>query len=509
MKSTIKKWILGILTGILLVDIGVYFYFRSEIDHVLGAHTEIVDNSQFKAISGKLAITNVNILSADAQTMIPNQTVLVENKKIIAVHVDSTPVTKEFYKIDGRNKYLIPGLIDSHVHLKKSKNDLLLYIANGITHVGEMTGMKEHFEYQKEIDNGSIGPNIYIVSPKLSSQEGMKANFRSWMERRHQNYTTPKAARKAVHYYKNKGYKAIKLSSDLNKTNYYAVIDEAKKINIPVIGHLPVPITLEELYTSGQSQLSHVESILYASMFSFGHISSKNAKIYLKHLEENIDSIAIQLKKNNITISTTVATNKSAAKQAFHLSDYLKTIALEYQNPGWIEGSSISKGWLPGNNSYEYSNNFSEKQKTEAKIYWDTYIKAIDLITKTLIKNNVVITVGTDANGAAGTVPGFSLHEELLTLSEIGLTNTEILRATTSATANWMKEPIGKIEVGYRADLVLLNKNPLENIKNSQSIEAVIANGKYLNRLTLNNILKAVKNANNRSRKINIDTYLK
>ncbi|WP_299675848.1 amidohydrolase family protein [uncultured Tenacibaculum sp.] len=509
MKSVVKKWILGIFSIILLVDFGVYFHFQSEINHVLGAHTEIIDTSQFKTISGKLAITNVNILSTNSEVMIPNQTVLVEDKKIIAIHSDSIPVANDFHKIDGHNKYLIPGLIDSHVHLKKSKNDLLLYIANGITHVGEMTGMKEHFEYQKEIDNGAIGPNIYIASPKLSSQKGMKANFRSWMERRHQNYTTPKAARKAVHYYKNKGYKAIKLSSDLNKTNYYAVIDEAKKINIPVIGHLPIPITLEELYTSGQSQLSHVESITYASMLSYGRITSKNADDFLKHLEGKADHIAVKLQENNITISTTVATNKSVAKQAFHLADYLKTIALEYQNPGWVEGSSISKGWLPGNNSYEYSSDLTEKQKTEVNAYLKTFTKALDIVTKALVRNNVVITAGTDANGAAGAVPGFSLHEELVTLSEIGLTNAEILKATTSATADWMNETTGKIEVDYRADLVLLNKNPLENIRNSQSIEAVITNGKYLNRLALNNILKAVKNANNRSRKINIDKYLK
>ncbi|WP_299834091.1 amidohydrolase family protein [uncultured Tenacibaculum sp.] len=509
MKSAIKKWILGVFIIVLAIAFSTYLYYRSEIDHVLGGNTEIVNTSQFKSISGKLAIINVNILSTDSQTMIPNQTVLVEDKKIIAIQADSIPVTKDFHLIDGRNKYLIPGLIDSHVHLKKSKNDLLLYLANGITHIGEMTGMVEHFEYQKEIDAGALGPNIYIVSPKVSSQEGMRANFRSWMERRHQNYTTIKAVRKAVHYYKNKGYKAIKLSSDLNKESYYALLDEAKKINIPVIGHLPVPITLDELYTSGQSQLSHVESITYASMLSYGRITSKNADAFLKHLEENVDQIAKQLKKNNITISTTVATNKSVAKQAFHLADYLKTIALEYQNPGWIEGSSISKGWLPGNNSYEYSNHLTEQQKTEVNAYLKTFAQALDIVTKALVQNNVVITAGTDANGAAGAVPGFSLHEELVTLSEIGLTNAQILQATTSATADWMNENTGKIEINYRADLVLLNKNPLENINHTQSIEAVIANGKYLNRLVLNNILQAVKDANDRSRKINIDAYLK
>jgi imidazolonepropionase-like amidohydrolase len=105
-------------------------------------------------------------------------------------------------------------------------------------------------------------------------------------------------------------------------------------------------------------------------------------------------------------------------------------------------------------------------------------------------------------------IAGFSLHDELETLNKIGLTNAQVLHAATLAPSKWMGSNSGKIEPGYRADLVLLKKNPLEDISYTRSINAVIANGKYLNRTQLDHILESVKDANNTSRKVNIDAYL-
>ena len=105
-------------------------------------------------------------------------------------------------------------------------------------------------------------------------------------------------------------------------------------------------------------------------------------------------------------------------------------------------------------------------------------------------------------------IAGFALHAEFQRLKEIGLTEAQILHSATAAPAQWMRSNAGIIENGYRADLVLLEQNPLEDIRNTKSINAVITNGKYLNRTQLDHILKAVKDANNRSRKVNIDEYL-
>lgn len=509
-KLSIKKWALGFLFLIIITVTTVSCKMMSEINHALGAHTEVVNTSQFEVTSGKLAIENINVLSENSEVMIPNQTVLI-NGNIIETIGDSISIPNDYYVINGTNKYLIPGLIDSHVHVKKSKNDLLLYLANGITYIGEMTGMKEHFEYAEEIEEGTfLGPRMYIASPKVNSKKGIKAKFRSWFERRHQNYTTPKAARRAVRQYKAKGYKAIKLASELfDRDIYFALIDEAKKENIPVIGHLPAYVYMEDLYTSGQSQLSHIASITQSERNEYGGVDYTNAEAFLNYLIAKADSIAMKLKEQNITISSTLWIYENMDKQDFDLSGFLKTIELEYQNPGWVEGSKVSGGWLPGTgNSYNNPNNTDSMSIERSKIHWDTQTKVVQEMTRALSRHGVTITAGTDAHGANGVVPGFSLHDELESLNKVGMSNSQVIQSATLATAEWMGIKSGKIKVGYDADLVIIDKNPLDNISNTRTIDAVIANGKYLNRTTLDNILQSVKDANNRSRKVNIDEFL-
>jgi hypothetical protein len=490
------------------VAIAVLLFFQSHIDHVLGGNTAVVDASQFKTISGLLAITDVNVLSGDSHSMRSHQTVLIKDDKIESIG-QGIAIPSNYHVINGANQYLIPGLVDSHVHIKKSKNDLLLYIANGITHIAEMTGMKEHFVYLEQIKAGAIGPNIYIASPKITSQKGVKPTFRSWFEKRHQNFISPLEGRKAVRKFKSMGYDAIKLSSDLDRDIYFAINDEAQKLKIPIIGHLPVGLGMNDLYGSGQSQIAHITSITQSEMNEFGRVSSKNNEDYLERIRQNADHIALNLKKNNIVVASTIWIHKIIPKQDFALAAFLKTIELAYQNPGWVEGSIVSRGWLPGNNFYENPHNTDPQSKRESAIYWTTRNKAIAIITQALVRNGVTITAGTDAHGANGVIAGFSLHAELEMLNKVGLTNAQVLHSATLAPALWMSSDAGKIAAGYRADLVLLAKNPLENISNTTSINAVIANGKYIDRTQLDNILAAVKAANTSSRKVNIDEYLK
>ncbi|MCF6192891.1 MAG: amidohydrolase family protein [Kangiellaceae bacterium] len=505
--SQSKKWPLASLALIILLTSGAYLFFSNEINHMLGGNTKVVDTSRFRALSGPLAITNVNVLSADSQSTNPNLTVLVTDNKIESLG-KGIIIPDNYHVINGTGQFLIPGLVDSHVHIKKSKNDLLLYIANGITQIAEMTGMKEHFRYREEIKAGAIGPNIYISSPKVTSQKGIRPTFRSWFEKRHQNFLTPLEGREEVRKFKSVGYDSIKMSSDLSAEIYFAINDEAQQLGIPVIGHLPSGLGMNDLYASGQSQLAHITSITQAEKNKFGVNTAKNSEAYLEYLRRNADQIAIELKDHGIVVASTVWLHSTLPQQDFDLARFLKTIELEYQNPGWIEGSFVSKGWLPGNNSYENPNNTDPESKRESEIYWESHNQAIAIVTQALVRNGVSVIAGTDAHGAAGVIAGFSLHKELETLNKMGLTNAQVLRSATLAPAQWMGSDAGKIEVGYRADLVLLKKNPLENISHTKSINAVIANGMYLDRKQLDNILEAVKDANNNSRKINIDEYI-
>ena len=290
---------------------------------------------------------------------------------------------------------------------------------------------------------------------------------------------------------------------------YRALIDEAKKENIPVIGHLPAYIYMEDLYTSGQSQLSHIASITQSEMNEYGGVDYRNAEEFLSYFTAKSDSIAIKLKQNNITISSTLWIYEHMDDQDFNLEGFLKTIEIEYQNPGWLEGTKFSGGWLPGTgNSYNNPDNNDEESIRRSAIYWDTKTAAVQEMTRALMRQGVTITAGTDAHGACGAVPGFSLLDELESLANVGMPNDAVLRSATKNTAEWMQINTGSIAKGHEADLVILSHNPLEDINHTRNIEAVIANGKLLSKPTLDAMLDAVKQANDASRNIPIDAYI-
>lgn len=506
-RTSIKKWVLGTLLLLIIISIGSCIGVKSQVNQQFGANTKLLDSSVFKTTKSPIAITNVNVLSADCTKMMDSLTILIKKGKIISVSKMAT-ITDEYNIIDGKGQYLIPGLVDTHVHLYKSKNDLLLFLANGVTSIGEMFGDQLHLEWRAEAEAGSLSPNLYVATRKLASTRGLMPKIRSWFGAE-LNYITEKKARKAIRKFKKQGYDAIKLSTFLDLKIYQAIVDEAKKQGIPTVGHLSPEVGLEGLYSSGQSQLAHVEEIVKSTMKNFGPVYHDKTEEYLKYLEERCDSIAINIRENNIAVSSTIWLVESFPKQKLELDSFIKTIPLEYVNPGFVEGSRLKKGWTPGNNHYENLEAKDDPVKREkVKAFWDTYAKAHQIMTNALIKNNAMIIAGTDANVPCA-APGFSLHEELISLYNAGLNNAQVLQAATRNGGEWMQNNTGKIVVGYKADLVLLNKNPLEDISNTKTIQAVISNGKLLNRETIDQMLLAIKDANSRSRKMNIDQYIK
>ena len=505
--SSIKKSAVGKILALIVFSMLSGFVIKSQIKQHMGGNTELVDSSKFNPQQSSIAITNVSVLSPDCTTMLDSLTVLIKNGIIVNISKEVT-TANEYKMIDGSGQYLIPGLIDSHTHLHKSKNDLLLFLVNGVTHIANHNSEQDNslLKWREEANEGALSPNIYIAAGGISSKKGILQKIQTLLGDT-KKYNTPTQARKAVRNFKNQGYDAIKSYNPIKEV-YFAITDEAKKQNIPLIGHLPPDVSLEEIYASGQSQLAHVEEITKATMRDFGGMSSNNTEEYLIYLKKNADQIAIKLKKADIVVSSTIWLMESIPKQNFELVSFLKTIELEYQNPGQIEGSNLVKGWLPGDNRYEnmdIKNN--PKQIKKSKLFWKTYVEAIHIMTNALVKNGVTMTVGTDSN-TTGVIAGFSLHNELESLSKCGLTESQVLYAATAAPAEWMHSKVGKIEIGYKADLVLLKKNPLEEIENTQTINAVITNGKFLDRKTLDSILQAIKDANNKSRKINIDEFI-
>lgn len=482
---------------------------------IYGGLTEEVDYTQFETQKGTLAITNINVLSSEGDRMIANQTVILDNGVIVSI--DSlAKIPEKASVIDGAGKYLIPGLIDAHVHLFQSPNDLLLYIANGVTEVRELIGEKHHLEWRDEIENGRIGPKMFVASPRLGSFETLDGWFMSWSQG-YMNIQGEEDAVKKVTNLHEAGYDGIKVYSQLTKESYLAINETAKSLGMPVMGHIPWKLELSDVFENGQSDIAHLEEIMNALQREFnpdhnswfGSFYGKEEE-FMAFVNERSKSFADQLIANNISVTSTLWLTESFVKQKFELEELLKQVELEYENPGiseWVSYIPQGLGWLPDVNRYKMAENLTAEKLASHKKYWTTYGKACKLIAKNFADQGVMIMAGTDTN-LPPAVPGFSLHDELISLSEAGLTPAQVLKTATSVPAEWLKSKSGKIEAGYDANLVLLDRNPLENISNTKSINAVISKGRLYDKNLLDQILDAVKSANNDSRNKSISEYL-
>lgn len=502
-----KKWLLRMVFILLIISVVGVIVANYELKHMFGTYTEVVDSIQFDVIAEPTTITNVNILSPDGSHFIENQTVRLEKGKIISTN---NLLSKGSLVINGQGKYLIPGLIDSHVHTWHSPNDLLLYLANGVTHIREMMGSSRHLKWRQEIEDGKrLGPTMFVASNKVQSFGLFEGWFMNWSQG---NINLNKAdnAILTLQLLSNEGYDAVKLGSFLDKGIYKAVNTASDKVDISLIGHLSLSVGLKELWDSNQKEIAHIEEIVKALKIEFGKVNIENKNDFLQFVHNRSDEIVGNLKNNKIAVVSTLLLTENIFRQKFNLDTLLKEVQLSYANPGLIEGSllvSRGLGWLPEVNLYRLPENLNSAEKLRRRSFWETYTKAHQIVLKTMVDNDITILAGTDSNIPV-MVPGFSLHNELRSLTQSGMSPSQALHSATAVPADWMEIKSGKILPNYQADLVLLNKNPLDNIENTKTIEIVVLNGKVFKRSQLDAILNAVKGANDRSRNKKISSFV-
>lgn len=499
------KWVLRI-AGVLLVltvlgAVGTYLAIDRSLVAMYGGLTPEVEVAPAADAPERFVLSNVRVLEPGSQRFSPPQDVLIEAGLIEAVgpELDAAGAPR----LDGAGRYLMPGLTDSHVHLWRSRNDLALYLANGVTQIREMHGEAHHLEWRDQIEAGALaGPDIYVVAAQLATYDFAEGLWHAWTAKRNV-VRTPREVRDTVRRLVADGYDAIKASSYLSLEGYQVASEAAVQEGVPLVGHVPVAARLDDLWASSQSEVAHVEELVKGLDRDFGGYRVSTAEEFLDYVRSRRDEVAQRLIDNEIVLASTLALTTSFAEQITDVDSALAGAPVEYVNPGVAEGRAM--GWLPSVNRYRVPDSYrTEGWRERYSTYWNTYGEAHRIIFDALLAAGVPILAATDANVPVMT-PGFSLHQELLVLEAAGMSRAQVLESATRAPAEWMGWNSGVVAPGYRANLVLLRENPLEDLRHTSDIDAVVMHGRVIDREELDALLRAVEDANETARTMPID----
>lgn len=407
-----------------------------------------------------IVFVNVNVVTMESERILPNQTVVIRNG-IIAKIGDAGKIKNPTGAviINGQGRYLMPGLVDSHVHLY-STTEMPLYIANGVTTVFDLNGSLATLGWKKKIANGQIifAPTIFATGPKFDVVR------------------TPDEAVREVEAQYSAGFDGIKIYPQVSKAEFPALIAAAKKRGMIIVGHIARRVGLEMTLREGQS-IAHVEEYLY-TFFNF----SKSDNLFDEDikLDENRIPQAVEMTRaSGVSVIATLVTYDSIVQQATDLENYLKKPELKYIAP-YLQEKLIA----PNN---VYYNGFSPEEKKTLAANLEFQKK----IVKALYDAKVPIVAGTDSLGV-GPVAGFSLHEELRNFTALGLSPFQALQTATTNAAALLKsaDKFGTVTVGKRADLLLIDGNPLADIANVSRLTGVMARGRWFPKSELNQKLE-------------------
>jgi imidazolonepropionase-like amidohydrolase len=451
------------------------------------------------AAPAPLVLTHVTVINVTGGMPQRDQSVVIEGSRIVAVGPAArTKPPKGAQLIDARGKFLIPGLWDMHVHLAGinadpawSKQVLLpLLLANGITGVRDMGGdLDALLGWKRDIESGSLlGPHIVASGPWLAGR-GKKTPEQLPV-------ASAEEARSAVRELKQRGSDFIKIISLPSKEAFFAVADEAKKQNIPFVGHLPFEIGAMEASNAGMRSIEH---LLY-SAFALSY-SSKEEELRKRLVEAEKKGDSVVWEEIAHEADATYSTEKAIAlwqtlkKNGTRVTPTLASLDITTHPENWKADDPLLE-FVPLALAKQWRNSFGDAGMKKRAAWLGRQALNDGRLTGEMHKAGISLLVGSDSLDPF-VFPGESLHLELAELVRAGFAPIDAMQAATRGAAQFLgcEGEFGVIEAGKTADLVLLDANPLENITNTRKISAVIRGGKYFDRAALDNLLAQAKSA--------------
>ena len=441
-----------------------------------------------------VAFVRVNVVPMTRECILANQTVLVEGDRIVAIGRSGTVAVPESCRVvDGTDAYLLPGLADMHIHTYKEweawpAHPMNLFLANGVTtirNMGSVVGkghtLEDAMEYtlrlRREVEAGErAGPTILSCGRMLG----------------HYQVSGDLAPREIVRETVSMGFDQLKIYSYIDEEGLVAALEEAEALGLYSIGHIPYRVGLARTLEAGMDEIAHVEELLneliefdrtanlepeawstYVSDLGAeqtnGIAPSDRSALTARH-EELLSQVISLLDARDTPVCTTMVIDTVIYEKVLDYSAFMARPEIPYMPAEYVRCLRM------GRDKHQVQHRGSEHMALVKRQYDRIMLRALH-------DAGIPLVLGTDAGtGTMGIVPGFSIHDELRALLDSGLSPYDALRTGTVEASRVVERMVGRgdfgtVEVGQRADLILVEGNPLEDLGGLRCPLGVMARG--------------------------------
>ncbi|HUF11170.1 MAG TPA: amidohydrolase family protein [Rhodothermales bacterium] len=415
---------------------------------LFGCDSEGIPKS-VQAQSSVYAFENVNVVPMDEERILEEQTVLVAGDRITAVGpASSVQVPAEAVRIDGRGKYLMPGLAEMHGHIPSPSQSpeytetvLFLFAANGVTTVRGMQGSPGQLDLKARVNAGElVGPNLYLAGPGFGGG----------------SVDSPEQAREMVRRQKTEGWDLLKVFPGLTREEFDAMANEANELGIPFGGHVPEDVGLAHAMEMGQQTFDHID----------GYISYLDGESELVSDSAIAGAVQMTLDAGAWVVPTMVLWETVLGVTDLEWGRNLPE--LQYMP------RSVVEGWIESLRGRQQRAGFDRQAALN-------HVQNRMRLLRELNDAGAHILMGTDAPQMFS-VPGFSVHHEMERMVEAGMTPYEVYRTGSVMIGRYLgdHDAVGTITEGAQADLVLVDANPLEDVAHVKEPAGVMVRGRWL-----------------------------